>query len=128
MVQKVILIAVGGGAGAVARYLCAAWGQSLTYSVFPVGTLLVNVLGCLCIGLIAGGLAHPASIGEPYRLVLMVGFLGGFTTFSAFGWETFSLLNDGQFRLAILNVVATNTLGLMAVWLGYRFAQKWYGA
>ncbi len=124
---KLLLIAAGGAAGAVLRYLGAGWGQSLTTGPFPLGTLLVNILGCLLIGFLGAAFAGPILVREEYRLALLVGFLGGFTTFSTFGWETFLLLNDGQKWRALLNLLASNVLGVAAVWIGYRMAQRWYG-
>lgn len=124
---KLLLIAAGGAAGAVLRYLVAGWGQSLTAGSFPLGTLLVNVAGCFLIGLLGAMFAGPIVVREEYRLAVLIGLLGGFTTYSTFGWETFSLLNDGQRWAAIVNVVLSTGLGLAAVWIGYRLAERWQG-
>jgi len=124
---KLLLIAGGGALGAVLRYLASGWGQTLTDGPFPVGTLLVNVAGCFLVGALTGLFSGPALVSEPVRLMLLVGFLGGFTTFSTFGFETMQLFMDGQKWLAITNVVASNGLGLAAVWLGYRLAVWMYG-
>lgn len=125
--SRYLFIALGGAAGAVARYAVAGLGQRLTDGVFPVGTLLVNVLGCGAIGALAGLFAGPAIVREELRLILMVGFLGGFTTFSTFGYETFALLDGGAWWPAIGNLVASNGAGLLAVWLGYRVVSTWQG-
>lgn len=125
---KLVLIAVGGGAGSVLRYLVSGWCQRLAGSGFPLGTLTVNVTGCFLIGLLMAVFTGPALIREEYRLALVVGVLGGFTTFSAFGWETFAMLNDRQFLRPLLNVAASNAFGLVAVWLGYRVAERYLGA
>jgi CrcB protein len=124
---KLLLIAFAGGAGSLLRFLAAGWGQRLTAGTFPVGTLVVNVTGCLLIGLLGGLFAGPALVREEVRLTLMVGFLGGFTTFSTFGFETVGLLADGDWGLAIANVLISNVAGLVAVWLGYRAALVWQG-
>jgi CrcB protein len=119
-VYKLTFIALGGAGGAVARYLLAGWGQRLTESAFPLGTLLVNVAGCLLIGIAAAFFAGPAIVREELRLALLVGFLGGFTTFSTFGYESFALLNEREWWLASLNLLGSNVLGLLAVFVGYR--------
>jgi CrcB protein len=124
---KILLIAMGGGAGSVSRYLIAGWAQRLTAGAFPVGTLAVNLLGCLLVGFLGALFAGPYLIREEYRFALMVGFLGGFTTFSTYGLETFSLTNDGQLTAALVNVLASNGFGLLGVWLGYRLTEKWIG-
>jgi len=125
--SRYLWIALGGGTGAIARYVVAGLGQRLTDGVFPVGTLLVNVLGCAGIGVLAGLFAGPAIVREEVRLTLMVGFLGGFTTFSTYGFETFSLLDERAFWPALGNVAVSNLLGLLAVWLGYRLVTTWQG-
>lgn len=124
---KIMLVAAGGGCGAVARYILAGWVQERVTLLFPVGTLVVNLVGCLAIGIIMPALVGPFLVREEYRLLLVVGILGGFTTFSAFGWETFSLLNNGQVLYALGNVVLSNLFGLLAVWIGFRLSQTWYG-
>lgn len=128
MVLKLLMIAVGGGVGALLRYALAGWGQGLAGDSFPAGTLLVNAVGCLAIGVLGAAFAGPHMVREEYRVALLVGVLGAFTTFSTFGWETMMLANDGQFRLAALNVILSNGIGLTAVWLGYRLATRWFGA
>ena len=105
---KLMVIAVGGGVGAVGRYLLAGW-------TFPLGTLAVNVFGCLVIGVLGAVFGGPHLIRQEYRLLLMVGLLGGFTTFSTFGLETMAMINEGQFALAGVNVLLSNGLGLLAV-------------
>jgi fluoride exporter len=123
---KNLLIAGGGAFGSVLRYALQAWLQPLV-NVFPLGTLVVNVLGCLVLGFLAAAFTGPILIREEYRVGLTVGVLGGFTTFSTFGLETFNLTNDGQFRLAIANVLLSVGLGFTAVWAGYRFSEWWFG-
>lgn len=127
MTTKLMLIALGGGGGAVLRYLIAAWGQRLTEGTFPLGTMLVNVSGCLLIGLGAAVFNGPLVGREELRMALLIGVLGGYTTFSTFGYETLMAINDGQFGRAALNVVVTNALALLAVWLGYRVGTQFFG-
>lgn len=124
---KLLFIAGGSACGGVLRYLLQGWGQRLVEGDFPLGTLLGNVLGCLLIGFLNAAFTGPLLIREEYRIALTVGLLGGFTTFSAFGWETFALANDGQGLRALFNLLLSVTLGLAAVWAGYRLAEKWLG-
>ncbi len=124
---KLLLIAAGGGVGAVLRYLVAGWGQRLGDGSFPWGTLIVNCSGCLVMGLAAALFAGPHLIREEYRVAILVGVLGAFTTFSTFGWETFALANTGQLGFALLNLGLSNGVGLLAIWLGYRVGAQWFG-
>lgn len=124
---KVLMIAAGGAVGSSLRYVVAGWGQKLTAGAFPVGTLTVNVAGCLLIGVLGALFAGPTLLRDEYKVAILVGALGGFTTFSTFGWETLSLLNDAQYGRALLNVLGTNILALSAVWLGYRLSQHFWG-
>jgi CrcB protein len=124
---KIILIFLGSGFGGVLRYGLQGWVQRLGDGSFPVGTLAVNVLGCSVLGFLAAALSGSILIREEYRIGLTVGILGGFTTFSTFGLETFNLANEGQLRLALLNMALSCGLGLAAVWLGFRAAERWFG-
>jgi CrcB protein len=124
---KWLLIAAGGAFGSVARYALQGWVQRAVNSGFPLGTLVVNLIGCALIGFLTATFTGPKLIREEYRIGIIVGLLGGFTTFSAFGWETFSLTNDRQFAFAALNVALSCGFGLLAVWAGYRAAEFLYG-
>jgi CrcB protein len=124
---KLLLIAAGGAVGALLRYLVSGWGQSFVDGWFPLGTLIVNVTGCLLIGALGAFFAGPQLVREEYRVALLVGVLGSYTTFSTFGWETFTLARDGELRLALANVLLSNALALVAVWFGYRITEKWFG-
>ena len=104
------------------RFSASGVVQRLTEDAFPVGTLAVNVTGCLLIGFLGALFAGPALVRDEVRLFFLTGFLGGFTTFSTFGFETLALLDDGEWARATANVVLSNGLGLLAVWLGYRIA------
>ena len=128
MFKHILLIALGGGFGAVARYLLAGWAQRFSAGMFPVGTLVVNLSGCMLIGCLFATLAGPYTVREEYRLALLVGVLGSFTTFSTFGWETFAMIDEGHLRRAAIYVVASNGFGLAAVWIGYRLASRLVGA
>lgn len=113
-------IALAGGVGSVARYLLSSWAvRTFPDARLPVGTLLVNVLGCVAAGLIAALAAKQTLISPEQRTWILVGLLGGFTTFSAFGLETVLLLKRGELSVAVLNVVLSVLLGVVAVWLGW---------
>lgn len=121
---KLLLIGAGGAAGAIARYLLSGW---VTRGTFPLGTLTVNGLGCLLIGFLGAVLTGPWLMREEYRFAITVGFLGGLTTFSTYAFETLSLAGDRQWAHAAVNVLLNNGLGLVAVWFGYRLAERIYG-
>jgi len=108
---------VGGGLGAVARFALGSWVLARASEGFPWGTLAVNWVGCLAIG-VAASLFAALPHGPGLRLFLVTGVLGGFTTFSAFGLETFELLADGEGGRAALYVVGSLAGGLLAVALG----------
>lgn len=118
--RQIILVGLGGFAGSILRYLVSGWVQRLVDTpFFPYGTLSVNVLGCLAIGLL-GGWADNAGLFSPSaRLFLLVGVLGGFTTFSTFGYETMAMLRDKAMLAAFLYVGLHLLLGFGAVALGY---------
>jgi len=119
---NLLYIAAAGSLGAVLRYLVTTGVQSLGLAAFPLGTLVVNTLGCLAMGFLAATLAESAALAEAHRLALFVGLLGGFTTFSTYGLETFALLETGAIGAALLNFLLSNALGVLGVWLGYRLA------
>ena len=124
---KFLLIFIGSGAGGVLRYALAGWTQRLANGSFPIGTLIVNITGCLLIGFLTAAFSGRVLVREEYRVAVLIGLLGGYTTFSTFGLETFALLNDGQSWRAMLNVAASLILGLAGVWTGYRLAENWLG-
>ncbi len=119
MAPQIILVGIGGFIGAVFRFLLSGFVHRLVpLSEFPFGTLAVNVVGCLLIGLLNGLAETRQVIGPELRLFLMIGMLGGFTTFSAFGYETLELIRDAEIARAMGNVFLQVLLGLVAVWLG----------
>ena len=119
MVSQIILVGIGGFIGSVFRFLLSGFVHRLVpLSEFPFGTLTVNVLGCLLIGLLNGLAETRQIIGPELRLLLMIGMLGGFTTFSAFGYETLALIRDAEVFRAVGNVFLQVFFGLVAVWMG----------
>ena len=116
---RLVLIGAGGALGSIARYVLSGLVQTLARSeTFPVGTLAVNIFGCFVIGVLSYLADSRGAFTADTRAFLMVGLLGGFTTFSAFGNETMNLLRDAERWLASLNVVAHVVVGIGAVWAG----------
>lgn len=125
---KLLLIMAGGALGSAMRYILGGWAQQWAGVRFPVGTLLVNIAGCFAIGLLNAIFHHRALVREEYRLAILIGVLGGFTTFSSFAWETTALSHDAQFGLALANVVASTAGCLIAAWAAYRLGVWMLGA
>lgn len=119
-----VYIVLGAMAGAPLRYFLqdrfARWGA---FAHFPLGTMVVNVTGCLAIGLMAGLGERQGLVSRETRLLIVVGFLGAYTTFSTFGLETVNLLRDGDVLSAWWNVALSVTVGLLAVWAGIEAAR-----
>lgn len=121
--DKIVVVAVGGSLGAVARYLLSLWAAERFGAGFPYGTLIANVAGCFVIGAFMT-LATDRFIVSPYwRLLVTVGFIGGLTTFSSFSYETFKLLEDAQATSAAGNILLNLVLGFSATWLGIVIAK-----
>lgn len=117
--QKALLIGLAGLVGTVGRYALSGVIARRFGETFPAGTLVVNVVGCFLAGLLFCLLQERYLVSPTTRTVVLIGFLGGFTTFSSFGLQTFTLLRDGEFWFATLNIVGSNFLGLLMVWAGY---------
>lgn len=116
-------VGIGGFAGAVLRYLVSGWTQQLWHVAgFPLGTLTVNLLGCLVLGSLAGWSFRTEGISPSIRLFLMVGLLGSFTTFSTFSYETVALFQDGETVLGLVNSLGQVVAGVLLAWLGYSLA------
>lgn len=116
-------IVAGAVLGAPARYFLQGKVQQLAGPGFPWGTLVVNVTGCLVIGFIATLAFERELLSREARAFLMVGFLGSYTTFSSFGWETFELARELDVARAAANIVGSILLGLVGVWLGSAIAR-----
>ncbi|MCZ2076580.1 MAG: fluoride efflux transporter CrcB [Bryobacterales bacterium] len=118
--NAVALVAVGGAVGSVARYLLSGVVLERTLEWrFPLGTFLVNVAGCLAVGLLGALVVKHDLFSANTRVLLFSGIAGGFTTFSAFGLETFYLLRRGEALVAGGYVVASVAVGMLALWLGF---------
>jgi fluoride exporter len=124
MLTRYLLVVVGGGAGALARYVASTAIMTRFGGRFPLGTLVINVTGCFLIGLLMTLLTGRWNVDPRWRLFLVTGFLGGYTTFSSFEWETYTAAREGDIWAGMLNVVASVMLGYVAVWLGSLVARR----
>ena len=122
--MKYVLIAAGGGAGSLVRYLAGTAVMTRLGARFPWGTMVVNVTGCLLIGFLMTLFTERFSPATNWRPLLVIGFLGGYTTFSSFEWETYAAARDGNAWLGLANVMGSVALGYAAVWLGALLARR----
>ena len=121
--RNILVIALGASIGANLRYALSIWAAQQWGTTFPYGTMIINVLGSFLIGFILALAATRISLSVPWRLLLVTGLLGGFTTFSTFSYETYSLLVEGSWLEAGLNIVGSVGIGLIAVLLGAGLAR-----
>jgi CrcB protein len=116
---NLLVIAIGGAIGSVARYLLSSFVLRVAGTLFPLGTFVVNVAGCLAFGVIAGAASQRVQLTPAVRLFLLTGILGGFTTFSSYAFESFTLMRDGQMLWASINIAGQVIAGLVGMWAGY---------
>ena len=121
---QLVLIAVFGAIGTLARYGLQGLVQVRAGSAFPYGTLLINLTGCFFLGLIGQFMMNRIVLSPEWRLAITVGFFGGYTTFSSFGWETAKMLEDGEWLRATTYVAASVVAGLLLSVAGIRLANK----
>lgn len=123
-----LLVGMGGFVGAASRYGLGGWVQERFGTPdFPIATTLINLLGCLMIGLLAGFIERFHFFTLEWRLLLFTGLLGGFTTFSAFSFETVYLIKRGHFGFAAINAILIPILGVGLAWLGIRLGEVFHG-
>ena len=116
---QLLWVGVGGFLGSVCRFVVSGFFNRLSpVLAFPTGTLAVNILGCFLIGLLYGLAESRNILGTDTRIFLFIGVLGGFTTYSTFGFESLALLKDGEFFKTSANVLLHVIVGLLAVWIG----------
>ena len=115
MVFQIVLVAIGGALGSVLRYLTSLFVTHYFSTKFPIATFIINFLGCFLIGVFFN---FSGKFDEKIKYLLMIGFCGGFTTFSTFANENLLLLQSGNYLLALLYILLSVVLGVIAVWLG----------
>ena len=118
MVNNILLVGIGGAVGSILRYAMQRW---INLNIFPYGTFAVNILGCLIIGLLAG-LAAKHLITESSKLLLITGFCGGFTTFSAFSIEALQMLDENRWLTFAIYVSLSIGLGILATLAGFKLS------
>jgi CrcB protein len=116
---NLLAVGVGGAIGAMARYLLSGAVHRWIPGFFPYGTFVVNIVGCLVFGVIVGLAESRFVVGPGTRAFLLVGVIGGFTTFSSFTFETFELVRGGQILAAGVNVIGQVAIGFLALWAGF---------
>lgn len=124
MVINYLIVGAGGFIGAVTRYCMGTWVGQLWGKSFPLGTFIINVSGSFLIGLMMTLLTERLMVNPQWRLLLVVGFLGAYTTFSTFEYETGGLLKDGEMLLASLNIILSVLLGFVALKMGEVIAKS----
>ncbi|GGE43790.1 putative fluoride ion transporter CrcB [Halopseudomonas oceani] len=123
MIKLYLAVMLGGSLGAVARYAVAQWSVAHWPKLFPLPTLIVNLLGCLLIGVLYGLWLERPEFSPLLRQTLVVGFLGAFTTFSTFSLDTLRLLENGEGLLALAYILLSVCVGLLATWAGLSLAR-----
>jgi CrcB protein len=122
-VHKLLLLLLAGGLGSLSRYGLAGLVQRLAGSSFPYGTFVVNALGCLLFGLVWGIFDRSLDLAPGARVIVLTGFMGAFTTFSTFAFESATLVQHGQWLSAAANVLGQNVLGITCVFAGLALAR-----
>ncbi len=118
-IQKLLLVGIGGFFGSAARFALARFVDERASKIIPFGTLTVNIVGCFILGIVYGLLLRKLEFSDTVRLLLGVGFCGGFTTFSAFALENMTFLEQKNFGSSLLYISASVVLGIVAVWGGF---------
>ena len=118
-----VMVAAGGMIGALARYVLAGWVTRLNGSVFPLGTFVVNISGSLLLGLLGTLMLEKVSVDPYWRILITIGFLGSFTTFSTLQFESLQLMETGMSGAAFINLFGSIALGLAAAWFGIVIAR-----
>ena len=121
--QKYLFIALGGSLGSIARYWVGSTMSGRLGARFPYGTFVVNITACLAIGFVVTFFGERVQMNPAWRFLVPIGFIGAYSTFSTYEWETLSTIRAGAFLLAAVYAVGSLLLGLIAVWGGSRFAE-----
>jgi fluoride exporter len=124
MFKSILIVALGSGVGGALRFVLSKWIQESVATSFPVATMVINVMGCLLIGLFYGIFDRSSFLGSDIKLLLTVGLCGGFTTFSTFMNENFQLLRMENYFYSALYAAGSLFLGLLAVFVGYQLIKQ----
>lgn len=119
MIKQIVFVGLGGATGSIFRFLMSAYISKFSFMGFPLATFLINIIGCFCIGLFSS--YFPPN--DNLRFLLIVGFCGGYTTFSTFAFENLNLIQNNQIAIAIIYTLLSVLLGLLAVWLGVQVSK-----
>ena len=119
---RFLFIALGGAIGTGLRYIVSSLDYKFSNGVFPISTLVVNLSGSLVIGFL-WGLFERSALSPTVRMFVFIGILGGFTTFSTFALEGFNLIRDGEFKIAFINMIVSNLIGIVLVFVGFSLAR-----
>jgi fluoride exporter len=122
--ERYLLVLAGAAVGGLARYVLSTAVMQRFPMRFPLGTLAVNVTGCFLIGVLMTVLTEKWNVNPAWRLLLVTGVLGGYTTYSSFAWETYQAVRDGSFLIGLMNVLLSVVLGYVAVWCGALLGSK----
>ena len=126
--QKLLLIAIAGGLGTLSRYALSGLVHKIVQTNFPLGTMVVNILGCFLFGIVWGLSENSLLVSPASRAIVLTGFMGAFTTFSTFMFESNALLESGQYLSLLANIALQNILGLAFVFLALTLTRTLYGA
>ena len=118
MLKAILLVGIGGAAGSVLRYLTSVISAKYVQTEFPIATFAVNIIGCLLIGVLIGMIGKQQFSNPEFKLLLVTGFCGGFTTFSAFAYDNVTLFQQGNTLIAFLYIASSVILSLAAVFVG----------
>ncbi|HQG08571.1 fluoride efflux transporter CrcB [Seramator thermalis] len=121
MFKDILFVGIGGGIGSIMRFLTSRFMARLVAAQWLfLGTLAANLIGCFLIGILSGWMLSHMPDNQPFRLLFIVGFCGGYTTFSTFAFENYRLIEMNQWGILLLYLTASVVLGIIAVWLGMK--------
>ncbi|HOT65516.1 MAG TPA: fluoride efflux transporter CrcB [Dysgonamonadaceae bacterium] len=121
MFKDILFVGIGGGIGSIMRFLTSRFMARLVAAQWLfLGTLAANLIGCFLIGILSGWMLSHMPDNQPFRLLFIVGFCGGYTTFSTFAFENYRLIEMSQWGILLLYLLASVVLGIIAVWLGMK--------